>query len=147
MLIAKRIERGDLIRGDGLVGPAEQTQDRIPQIIPPDVLDTMTRLVLVNAIYLKAPWEEPFETNLTADLPFRVEGDEFDVPTMTGQPQATLAEGDGWRAARILYAGQELAMTLVLPDEGRLADVEASLADGGLEELLGAGARAAVDAR
>ena len=29
------------------------------------VLDSLTRLVLVNAVYLKAPWETPFEKALT----------------------------------------------------------------------------------
>ncbi|WP_435744368.1 serpin family protein [Nocardioides sp. SYSU DS0663] len=37
---------------------------------------------------------------------------------------------------RIDYAGRDLAMTVVLPDEGRLEDVEALLADGGLAGLL-----------
>ncbi len=39
---------------------ATQTHDRIPEILAEGVVDVLTRLVLVNAIYLKAPWEEPF---------------------------------------------------------------------------------------
>src|SRR5690606_33249288 len=35
---------------------AEQTRDRIPELIAEGVLDDMTRLVLTNAIYLNAPW-------------------------------------------------------------------------------------------
>ena len=126
---------------------AQQTHDRIPEIIPPDVLDQLTRLVLVNAIYLKAPWEEPFEIELTERRPFHAPSGPVEVDTMTGHPSAALTNGDGWRSARLLYAGGEVAMTIVLPDEGRLEDVEATVAAGGLDELLAGGEPAMLDLR
>ena len=52
---------------------ATQTHDRIPEILAEGVVDALTRLVLVNAIYLKAPWEEPFDTESTAKRPFRTD--------------------------------------------------------------------------
>ncbi|MDO9495964.1 MAG: serpin family protein [Nocardioides sp.] len=117
---------------------AEQTHDRIEEIIPPGVLDALTRLVLVNAIYLKAPWERPFEKDLTEDGPFHLEdGSTVTVPMMrpTDGPVA-LGRGDGWQAVPLPYAGGRVAMTVVLPDEGRLADVEAQVVSGGLPEIL-----------
>ena len=39
---------------------AEQTEDRIRDLIPPDVIDHSTRLVLTNAIYFNATWLQPF---------------------------------------------------------------------------------------
>ena len=54
---------------------AEQTRDRIPELIPEGVLDELTRLVLTNVIYLKAPWQRPFDGGATAPAPFhRLEG-------------------------------------------------------------------------
>ena len=50
-------------------GSRQQTHDRIEDLIPEGVLDELTRLVLVNAIYLKAPWEAPFEEQLTETRP------------------------------------------------------------------------------
>ncbi|GEP36051.1 serine/threonine protein kinase [Nocardioides szechwanensis] len=117
---------------------AKQTHDRIEEIIPPDLLDVTTRLVLVNAIYLKAPWERPFEKDLTEDAPFHLEdGSTVSVPMMrpTDGPIA-LGKGDGWQAVPLPYAGGRVAMTVVLPDEGRLADVEAQVVAGGLPEIL-----------
>ena len=117
---------------------AEQTHERIPEIIPEGLLDAMTRLVLVNAIYLKAPWERPFEKGLTEDAPFHLEdGSTVHVPMMrpTDAPLA-LGRGDGWLAVPLPYAGGRVAMTVVLPDAGRLADVEAQVVDGGLPALL-----------
>jgi serpin B len=127
---------------------AAQTRDRIPEIIPQGVLDALTRLVLVNAIYLKAPWEVPFEKVLTAKRPFHTgDGEAVSVDTMTGNPHAAITTGDGWQAARLLYAGSTVAMTIVLPDAGRVDEVESAVADGGLDRFLEEGSPALLDLR
>lgn len=128
---------------------ADRTHDRIPQLVPAGALDALTRLVLVNALYLKAPWEVPFEKSLTALMPFhRPDGSKVEVETMV---QPTLAgavtRGDGWSAGRLPYAGGALAMTLVLPDPGRLGEVERSIAAGGLPALIAEGRPALLDLR
>ena len=118
---------------------AERTEDRIEDLIPPGVLNTLTRLVLVNALYLKAPWEQPFENEITEDRDFHlVDGSTVSVPTMTMQTRGglLLGSGDGWQALQIPYAGRELAMTIVLPAEGRLADVETAVVGAGLPAML-----------
>jgi serpin B len=116
---------------------AEQTHDRIPEIIPPDVLDVDTRMVLVNALYFKAPWLEPFEIDATTDDDFHLgDGSTVTVPTMHGE--AGYSEGDGWRAAHLFYSGGTLAMTVVLPHEGREREVDDLVASGRLTELLAA---------
>ncbi|MFC5731654.1 MULTISPECIES: serpin family protein [Nocardioides] len=127
----------------------QQTHDRIKDLIPQGVLDNLTRLVLVNAIYLKAPWEGPFTKELTAKAPFHLDDDRTVEVDMMNRPDlaGALLAGDGWRAARIPYAGQRMAMTVVLPDEGRLPATEAFLADGGLSALTGPGRPATIDLR
>jgi len=118
---------------------AAQTRDKIKDLIPPGVLDTLTRLVLVNAIYLKAPWEQPFEAGLTSDRPF--DGGRLTVPTMSkSEVSAQHRRGDGWQAATISYAGRSLAMTIVLPDAGRLAAVSAALVRDGVAAFVAGGA-------
>ncbi len=120
---------------------AEQTRDKIPVIVPAGLLNALTRLVLVNTLYLKAPWDTPFRKHLTADGPFRLAtGESVQVPRMVaGSDTANgWGLGDGWQSTRLLYVGGKLAMTIVLPDEGRLADVEAAIGQGGLPEILGA---------
>lgn len=118
----------------------EQTEDRIKDLIAQGLIDDLTRLVLVNAIYLKAPWEQPFEKQLTQDRDFHLlDGTAVPVPMMSLQAENSLAaSGDGWRALTLPYAGRELAMTIVLPDEGRLPEVESGLAAGGLPAVLDA---------
>jgi serpin B len=115
---------------------ADQTHDKITEIIPPGVLDEMTRLVLVNAIYLKAPWLTPFEEHATEDLPFHpTDGDTVSVPMMGGAEEAFARKrGDGWNAVRLPYDGGGLAMTVVVPED--LGALEALIGQEGLDALL-----------
>ena len=48
---------------------AQQTADRIQDLIPPGALGSLTRLVLTNAVYFKAPWLDPFDKQATRDAP------------------------------------------------------------------------------
>lgn len=125
----------------------ERTRDRIVDLVPEGVLDNLTRLVLVNAVYLKAPWEHPFEKELTAPGIFRrADGSEVEVDRMRRPDLAGgLVTGDGFRAAVVPYAGQRLAMTVVLPDDGAFGGIEAAVADGGFARLLAGAAPAALD--
>jgi len=117
---------------------SERTHGRIPQIVPAGVLDALTRLVVVNALYFRAPWREPFDPP-SAHRPFTTaDGARVDVPMMSQDLYgAGYASGEGWRAARLAYAGGELAMAVVVPDAGvGLRSVEGSLHGGGLRRML-----------
>ena len=114
----------------------EQTAHTIHDLIGPDVLDRDTRMVLVNAAYLKAAWQEPFEPAATTDGAFtRADGTAVRAPFMQRTAAFGYARGDGWQAARLPYAG-DLAMTLVLPDAGRFAWLVGSLTGARLRTLL-----------
>jgi serpin B len=125
----------------------QQTRDRIEDLVPEGILDALTRLVLVNAIYLKAPWEQPFEKEMTATGPFRlldgstVEADLMRKPDVSGG----LVTGDGWRAAVLPYAGRKLAMTVVLPDGVGLQAVEQTASSDGFAAFTAAPVPAAID--
>lgn len=115
----------------------QQTEGRIVDLVPADVLDPLTRLVLVNAVYLKAPWESPFEKGLTTTGAFRrVDGSNVDAELMQ-RPDVSgaVASGQGWRAAVVPYAGRRLAMSIVLPDEGAFDAVEREVSAGGFTRL------------
>lgn len=105
---------------------ADRTEGRIPELLGAGALDALTRLVLVDAIYLTAPWAMPFVPGETADAPFRrADGSTVQVPTMRATRQLAYAAGDGWQAVELAYAGGSLAMTLVVPDD--LAGFERTL--------------------
>jgi serpin B len=115
----------------------EQTEQRIPELLAPGTITTDTRLTLVNAIYLKAPWQTPFTEEATAPAPFtRPDGSRVDVPTMATGEHLPFATGAGWRAVELPYLGGELAMTVIVPDD--LAAFEAGLDAAGLDAIIGA---------
>ncbi len=103
---------------------SRQTTKRIPQLLaPPDVTE-LTRLVLVNAIYLKANWCEEFSVEATKARSFtRSDGSRITVPTMSllGDWEIPYVRGAGWQATELPYLGaagsSPLAMTLILPDD------------------------------
>jgi serine protease inhibitor len=101
---------------------AHQTHDRIPDILPPGSVDATTRLVLVNALYLKAPWQTPFDRSSTATAHFRRgDGSTVSVDMMHSDADggAEWLAGGHFEAARLRYAGGSLAMTVALPDRGQ----------------------------
>lgn len=96
----------------------EQTRRRIVDLIPPGGVEPETRLVLVNAIYMKAPWQRPFEASKTSPRPFHLpDGTAVDVPTMRGECAAGFAKRDGHRVVTIPYVGGEIQLLILLPDE------------------------------
>ena len=120
---------------------AERTRDKIPEILGDGAVDDLTRLVLVNTVYLKAPWERPFEPSATTAEPFTLlDGSTVEVDLMQslGPIAQAAVVADGWQGVRLAYAGGGLAMTVVLPEEGRFADVEADLVATGVGAYLDA---------
>jgi serpin B len=95
----------------------KQTKDRIRDLIPENAITEETGLVLVNAIYLKAPWAEAFEKSATAPLPFHlVDGKKADVPTMVHEDSFGYKKQDGFTAVSLPYSGGDLQFVVFLPD-------------------------------
>jgi len=115
---------------------ADQTAGKIKDLLGRGVIDAATRLVLANAVYLKAAWARPFSREATADMPFHpVGGAEITVRMMRLATRLGYRRGDGYQAVILPYAGRELAMAVILPD-GPLAPLEEALAHGGVRGLL-----------
>jgi serine protease inhibitor len=105
---------------------SDLTHAKIPQLLARGILDASTRLVLVNAIYLKAPWAVPFEKSATQRQPFtRADGSTVGVPMMQSNAQTPVAyaRGAGWQAVDLPYDDGGLAMAVVVPDAGRLDEI------------------------
>src|SRR2546421_8979070 len=98
---------------------ADQTHDRIRDLIPGGALDKTTRLVLANALYLKAPWASEFSENATQREPFFVHGGApLDVPMMQKRSDHFgYARREGFTVVSLPYAGDELQFVVLLPDE------------------------------
>lgn len=98
---------------------AGETEDRIDELLPEGSLNYLTRLVLTNAVYFKANWEEPFPDGNTRSREFTaLDGSTADVPTMSDSRSFRYAEVDGAQAVELPYAGGEASMLVLLPPTG-----------------------------
>ncbi len=107
---------------------SDQTEGRIEDLIPQGLIDALTRLVLTNAGYFHAAWQNPFNDDMTEDGPFHLldEG-EVSVPMMRQTESLSYAEGDGYQAIELPYDGSELSMVILLPQAGQFEAFEDSL--------------------
>jgi len=109
---------------------ADRTEEKIQDLIPPGILDSLTRLVLTNAVYFKGAWAFPFDPGMTRDAPFfRSAGDAAPVPMMERAGDFGYAEFPDFQMLEMPYAGEALSMIILLPGgpdaignlEGRLS--------------------------
>ena len=111
---------------------ADQTRDRIRDLIPQGEIKELTRLVLANAIYLKAPWQSEFNDAVTKPKPFHVHGAApVNVSTMAQRKQFGYAKRDDFVVVALPYSGGELQFVILLPDQANgLAKLESKLSAG-----------------
>jgi serpin B len=97
---------------------AQQTQNRIRDLIPPSTLNKDTSLVLANAMYFKAAWADDFAERATSPAPFHVNGGRqtTDVPTMLKADTMRYYNGRGFQAVTLPYVGERLHFLLIVPD-------------------------------
>jgi serpin B len=88
-------------------------------LIPAGALNELTRLVLTNAIYLKAPWTHPFSDSATKAQPFHVRGGApVDVPMMNQRNRHFgYGKREGFTAVTLPYSDGDLQFLIILPDE------------------------------
>ena len=107
---------------------SDETEGKIEDLIPQGMIDSMTRLVLTNAIYFNAAWLNPFDSDSTVDGEFYlIDGGSVTVPMMAQSESFAYADGDGYQAVELLYDGSEMSMMIMLPDSGEFESFEESL--------------------
>uniref|UniRef100_A0A668AZZ6 Serpin B6 n=1 Tax=Myripristis murdjan TaxID=586833 RepID=A0A668AZZ6_9TELE len=96
----------------------KQTQDKIKDLLAPGVVDSMTRLVLVNAIYFKGNWDRKFDADLTKDAQFKLN------KSLLWRRQAhpfhsnvTVKTHCVGQILELPYKGKDLSMLIFLPNE------------------------------
>ncbi len=98
----------------------EATHGRIPELLGQGAVTTDTQLILVNAVYMKAPWLHMFSDDATAPAAFTTnDGTSVQAPTMHVVDQFDYAAGEGYQAVVLPYLGDGLSMVIVLHDAGQ----------------------------
>ncbi|TKS74948.1 Leukocyte elastase inhibitor [Collichthys lucidus] len=97
----------------------QQTENKIKDLLKPGTVSTMTRLVLVNAIYFKGNWMDPFDPADTKEMSFETYKDGKKRVQMMYQigefPYKYIPE-IGLQILELPYVG-ELSMFILLPEK------------------------------
>ncbi|XP_056402785.1 uncharacterized protein LOC130295746 [Hyla sarda] len=111
----------------------KKTNGKIEDLL--DNLDPLTVLVIVNTILFKGSWEHPFNVNRTREEDFQVDKNTVvKVPMMTNHGEYLVAfmPEIGCTIVDVPYKGNTSAF-FILPQEGKLHDVEKALQNVSLE--------------
>ncbi len=93
----------------------EATRDRIETMVEPPIPSNIVAY-LMNAVYFKAGWTEPFDPDLTRTEPFHLpNGGTEPVELMMRDDTLRVHVTDRYAAVDLPYAGQAYSMTVVVP--------------------------------
>ena len=98
----------------------QKTNDKIKGLIPPGMLSSDTRLVLVNAIYFKGLWLQPFLKEETFPGTFFVAANQkVQVQMMRQEAHFKFFESEelGCQILEMPYIGSKMSMVIFLPVE------------------------------
>ena len=117
---------------------ADQTENKIQDLLPEGSIDSSTRLVLTNAVYFNAAWKVPFSPNETRDGQFALlDGSSVSAKFMYGYlDKIPTVQGTNFVAVSLPYADDRLSLVVVLPDAGKFSQVESSLDASSLGTLV-----------
>lgn len=95
-----------------------KTEDAINEIVSPPI-DPQTIMFLINAVYFKGSWTDPFEVEATSDQPFTTANQEtVMVAMMSKSDSLAYLKNSNFQAIKLPYGEDEsLSMILFLPND------------------------------
>jgi len=114
----------------------EKTTGKIKDMIPPGVLNSLTRLVLANAVYFKGKWAIQFKEENTKKADFRTGNGTVQADMMSlGSAKFNYAETETMQALEMPYEGGKLSMLVLLPKEDNIETINGYLSEEKLSEI------------
>lgn len=96
---------------------SDRTNGKIAGIVDAPI-DPLTILFLINAVYFKGPWSEPFDPDRTEEADFHLLSGTKEVQQMRLHSGFRYMENDELQAVRLPYGDERISMYVVLPREG-----------------------------
>ncbi len=107
---------------------ADQTNNKIKDLIPPGSILPITKLVLTNAIYFKGEWVKQFNQDYTQEQNFETTNDTSVKAQMMQRTDDesifNYAENNDLQILEMPYSGKELSMIFLLPKNNDLKALE-----------------------
>lgn len=94
----------------------DATGGKIAEPIGAGRLNSLTRLLLVDAAHYDAPWQVPFARAHTKPRPFHSPSGTRDVAMMAQRDRFAYLDGDGFSLVELPYEGGEVVATILVPD-------------------------------
>lgn len=119
---------------------ADQTNDKIEDLIPDGILNADVYMVLTNAVYFKGTWVYQFDEDETRDMNFRTfEGNDVEVSMMSmlleEEDKLPYYEDEDLKAVELPYEGDDLSMIILLPKTGSITDLENDMDAGRFSDI------------
>ena len=114
---------------------ADQTNQRVKDLLPKSALSANTRLVLTNAVYFKASWFNKFNPADTGDATFYAPGAERSVRFMHSSGRLNYTKGESYSALELPYASDAVRMLIIAPDAEQFAAVSGGFGPALLDEI------------
>ncbi|MBD3328924.1 serpin family protein [Candidatus Dojkabacteria bacterium] len=107
---------------------ADQTQNKISNLMPEGTISSWTRMVLTNAIYFEANWYDQFDSNDTEEQDFYLSsGEKVQVATMAREGSSAefgYAEDKTAQILELPYEGEDVSMIIYLPKKKTTKDLQ-----------------------
>ncbi|XP_067387435.1 serpin B10-like [Emydura macquarii macquarii] len=97
-----------------------QTEGKIQDLLPVNSVDSLTKLVLVNALYFKGNWAKKFKDEFTKEQPFRMNKNTTKPVKMMyqrGKFNWTYIRTVHTHVVELPYVSNDLSMLILLPDD------------------------------
>jgi serpin B len=117
---------------------ADRTAGHIQGLMPPGSITGDTKLVLANAVYLRAHWEHPFDKAATSPGPFFTGDGTRRTADIMGLPATPLpfAKSRRYEAVELPYERSTLSMLIVMPPRRSLPAFQRGLTPASLGTIV-----------
>ncbi len=94
----------------------DRTENKIKDLLKPEMVNVLTRLILTNAIYFLSEWSKKFKKHNTNEESFTlINGQKVKVPMMYQKEMHIYYENQDFEALELTYFRDELSMGIILP--------------------------------
>jgi len=107
---------------------AEQTEDRIKDLLPEGIVTPQTAMLLTNAVYLDAKWKFEFDPDRSKSGEFKqLSGNAATVQYMNQLNEFKHTRADSFDVVELPYGDDKLSMVILLPDINTFTQFETDL--------------------